>query len=89
MSYVDAIFARDQDLIKVAERVNGKRQFREYPARYVFYYPDQRGKYESVYGEKLSRVVARNQKDFHKELKIHSGNRLYESDINPIFRCLE
>ena len=89
MSYVDAIFDRNNDQIKVAERVNGKRQFREYPARYVFYYPDQRGKYESVYGEKLSRVIARNQKDFHKELKIHSGKRLYESDINPVFRCLE
>jgi DNA polymerase elongation subunit (family B) len=89
MSYVDALFDRSNDQIKVAERVNGKRVFREYSARYIFYYPDVKGKYESVYGEKLSRVVARNQKDFHKELKIHNSKRLYESDINPIFRCLE
>ena len=89
MSYVDALFSRDEDLVKVVERKNGKREFKEYPARYVFYYPDAKGKYESVYGEKLSRVVARSQKDFHKELKIHNGKRLHESDINPAFRCLE
>jgi DNA polymerase elongation subunit (family B) len=89
MSYVDALFSREEDLVKVVERVKGKREFKEYPARYVFYYPDPRGKYESVYGEKLSRVVARSQKDFHKELKIHNGKRLHESDINPTFRCLE
>ena len=89
MSYVDALYDRDNDLVKVVERVNGKRQFREYPAKYVIYYPDPKGKHDSVYGEKLSKIVARNQKDFHKELKIHSGKRLYESDINPAFRCLE
>jgi len=89
LSYVDALFSRDEDLVKVVERKNGKREFKEYPARYVFYYPDAKGKYESVYGEKLSRVVARSQKDFHKELKIHNGKRLHESDINPAFRCLE
>ena len=89
MSYVDALYLRDEDQVKVVERVNGKREFKEYPARYIFYYPDPRGKYESVYGEKLSRVVARNLKDYHKELKIHNGKRLHESDINPSFRCLE
>jgi DNA polymerase elongation subunit (family B) len=89
MSYVDALYSREEDLVKVVERVNGKRQYRDYPAKYVIYYPDPRGKHDSVYGEKLSRIVAKNQKDFHKELKIHSGKRLYETDINPAFRCLE
>jgi DNA polymerase elongation subunit (family B) len=89
LSYVDAIYKRDEDSIKVVERVNGKKQFKEYPARYTFYYPDAKGKYESVYGEKLGKVNARNLKDFHKELKIHGNKRLYESDINPVFRCLE
>ena len=89
MSYVDAMFSRDEDLVKVVERANGKRQFREYPARYVIYYPDAKGKHDSVYGEKLSKIVCRNQKDFHKELKIHGNKRLYETDINPAFRCLE
>jgi DNA polymerase elongation subunit (family B) len=89
MSYVDALYKRDDELVKVVERVNGKRLYKEYPARYIFYYPDPKGKHESVYGEKLGRVTARNLKDFHKELKIHGSKRLYESDINPAFRCLE
>jgi len=89
MSYVDAFYNRDTDTIHVVERVDGKRQFKEYPARYLFYYPDARGKYQSIYGEPLNRVTCKNIKDFHKEQKIYSNKKLFESDINPIFRCLE
>lgn len=89
MSYIDAMFDRNNDIIKVVERVKEKRVFREYPVNYTFYYPDARGKFESVYGEKLSRVNCKSSKDFHKELKIHSGKRIYEGDLNPVFRCLE
>ena len=46
--YVDALIDRDKDIIHVVERVKGKREFREYPARYLFYYKDTRGKYESI-----------------------------------------
>ena len=31
MSYVDAFPDRDKDIIKAFERVNGKREYREYP----------------------------------------------------------
>jgi len=90
MSYVDAFYNRDTDTIHVVERdTNGKRQFKEYPARYLFYYPDAKGKYTSIYGDPLNRVTCKNLKDFHKEQKIYSSRKLYESDINPIFRCLE
>ena len=47
MSYVDALFSRDEDLVKVVERINGKRQYKEYPAKYVIYYADAKGKYDS------------------------------------------
>ncbi len=90
MSYVDAIWDRDKDTVFVVERDPKKgRIYQEYPARYLFYYPDQKGKYKSIYGESLSRVTTRSYKDFQKEQRIHSGHKLYESDINPIFRCLE
>jgi DNA polymerase elongation subunit (family B) len=89
MSYVDAILDRDKDRIHVVERVNGQRQYREYPVDYVFYYDDPRGKYRTIYGTPVSRFATRNSKEYHKELRIHSGKRLWESDINPIFRCLE
>mgnify|MGYP003339437746 FL=1 len=89
MSYVDALFDRDRDRIHVVERVNGERVYREYPANYVFYYDDPRGRFQTIYGTPVTRFATRNSKEFHKELKINSNKRLWESDINPIFRCLE
>ena len=87
--YVDAYFNRDSDVIHVVERnEKGKRVFKEYPIKYTFYYPDVRGKFTSIYGDPLSRIVCKTSKDFHKELKIHSNQKLYEADINPLFVCL-
>jgi DNA polymerase elongation subunit (family B) len=73
----------------VVERRNGERVYREYPAQYVFYYDDARGKFQSIYGTPVSRFSSRNNKEFRKELRMHSGKKLYESDINPVFRCFE
>jgi DNA polymerase elongation subunit (family B) len=89
MSYIDALFDRDKDRIHVVERVNGERVYREYPANYVFYYDDPKGKYKTIYGTPVSRFSTRNSKEFHKEQRVNSNKRLWESDINPIFRCLE
>ena len=90
MSYVDSIWDRDNDIVKVVERDPKKgRTFHEYPAKYIFYYPDQKGKYTSIFGNPLTKVACKNWKDFTKEQKIHSGKKLFESDINPVFRILE
>jgi len=89
MSYVDALFSRDNDRIHVVERRNGERTYQEYPANYVFYYEDPRGKFRSIYGNPVSRFSSRNNKEFRKEMRSQSHKKLYESDINPIFRCLE
>ena len=89
MSYVDALYAREADRIHVVERVAGERVYREYPANYIFYYDDPRGKFRTVYGTPVSRFSSRSNKEYQKELRINSGKRLWESDINPVFRCLE
>ena len=89
MSYIDALFDREHDRIHVVERRDGVREYREYPANYIFYYDDPRGKFQSIYGTPVSRFSTRNNKEFRKEVRIHSDKQLYESDINPIFRCLE
>ena len=89
MSYVDAFFERNKDAIHVVERVNEKRIFRTYPTKYAFFYPDGKGKYRSIYGKPLSRVSTTSGKAFQKERKLYSHKQLYESDVNPIFRCLE
>jgi DNA polymerase elongation subunit (family B) len=89
MSYVDALMDRAHDRIHVVERVNGERVYKEYPANYVFYYNDPRGKFTSIYNTPLSRFSTRSGKEFQKELKANNHKKLWESDINPIFRCLE
>ena len=89
MSYVDALYDREHDRIHVVERVEGKRVYKEYPAEYIFYYNDPRGKFTSIYGTPVARFSARNSKEFRREVAIQKGKQLYESDINPIFRCLE
>jgi DNA polymerase elongation subunit (family B) len=89
MSYVDALYDRGSDRIHVVERVDGGRVYKEYPANYIFYYDDPRGKFRTVYGTPVSRFSSRSYKEFQKELRINSNKRLWESDINPVFRCLE
>jgi len=89
MSYVDALFDREHDRIHVVERKDSKRVYQEYPANYVFYYDDPRGKFQSIYGTPVSRFSTRNNKEFRREVRGQSGKQIYESDINPIFRCLE
>lgn len=87
--YVDGIYDRDKDRIYIAERVNGHRQYIEYPAEHVFYYEDGRGKFRTIFGSACSRFTSRSSKEFQRELQARNGQRLFESDFNPVFRCLE
>ena len=88
MSYIDAYFDRQQDKIHTVERKNGERVYQTFPAEYVFYYADAKGKQRSIYGDRVSRFKTHNNKEFQKESRIHSTKKLFESDINPVFRCL-
>ena len=89
ISYIDALFDRDKDRIHIVGRRNGERYYQDYPATYIFYHEDPRGKFRSIYDTPVSRFSSRSNKEFRKELRIHSGKKIYESDINPVFRCLE
>jgi DNA polymerase elongation subunit (family B) len=90
MSYVDARWDRETDIVSVVERdVKGNRVYQQFPAKYMFYQPDKKGKYTSLFGDQLSRVVSKSWKEHAKELKIHGDRKLFESDINPVFRVLE
>jgi DNA polymerase elongation subunit (family B) len=89
MSFVDAYYDREGDRVHVVERNNGKREFKTYPAEYVFYYDDPKGKHRSIYNQPVSRFVAKTHKAMQREKRIMSGKRLYESDINPVNRILE
>ena len=72
MSYIDALFARDKDRIHVVERINGERVYKEYPANYLFYYDDPKGKFRTVYGTPVSRFSTRNGKEYQKEVRVNS-----------------
>jgi DNA polymerase elongation subunit (family B) len=89
MSYVDAWFDRENDIIKVVERnKKGEREFRDIPVKHTFYVKDPRGKFQSIYGDPVSRIVCKNTKELRKEQAINSNKQLFESDINPIFVTL-
>jgi DNA polymerase elongation subunit (family B) len=89
LSYVDAIHSRDEDRIYVVERQSdGRRTYNEFPANYVLYYDDPKGKQRSIFNTPVSRFSTRKRKEFETEKRIHSNKQLYESDVNVVFRCL-
>jgi DNA polymerase elongation subunit (family B) len=89
MSYVDAIHSKDDDRIFVVERTpDGKREYKEYSTNYVMYYADPKGKHRSIFGDPVTRFSTRKRAEFEKEKRIHSNKRLFESDVNVVFRCL-
>ncbi len=89
MSYVDAFHERNSDRILVVERApDGSRVYNEHPVNYMLYYSDPKGKYRSIFGDSLSRFSTRKRAEFEKEKRIHANKKLFESDINVVFRCL-
>lgn len=86
MTFVDAW--HDKDNIRVVERVNGERQFQVYPADYTFYFDDPNGKHTTIYGTPVSKFSTKSKKAFQSEMRYHHGS-LWESDIQPVQRCLE
>jgi DNA polymerase elongation subunit (family B) len=89
MSYVDAVYVKEKDLINVVERVDGVRKFKSFPAHYLFYYQDNKGQYTGIDGRRLTKVAVASNKAFDKEKRIYGHKQLYESDIKPLNRCLE
>jgi DNA polymerase elongation subunit (family B) len=87
--FVDAYHDKKTEVIHVVERVDGQRILKEYPARYVLYYPDNKGKFTDISGNRVTRVMVSNLAAFDKERRIHNNKRLCESDYRPLNRCLE
>ena len=88
MSYVDAFYNKDKDIVQVVERLKGKRVYNDYPAWRTFYVKDPRGDHISIHGDKVRQIKCKRLKDLHKERKINTGKTFYESDIKPEVRCL-
>jgi len=87
--FIDAYHDKKKEIIHVVERQDGKRVLKEYQAKYVLYYPDNKGKFTNIAGDRVSRVLLSNAAAFDKERRIHSNKKLCESDYRPLNRCLE
>ena len=90
--FVDAYYKRDgeSEKVLVVERVNGFRIYKEYDPDYHFYISDQRGTHTSIYGTPLKKLTPRSFAEKQKMLKSLSNNvTTWESDVNPVIRCLE
>lgn len=91
MSYIDAYLDKNTNLIQVIEKEGKKQKNVSFPAQYVYYYEDPNGSYTSMWGIPCKKVVHNTYKAFQKDLSkaIASGKKIHESDINPVFRCLD
>lgn len=90
--YLDALFKRggDEEVIKIVERVNGKRVYKEYKPDYHFFISDQRGSHKSIYGDTVKKVSPSSFAEKQKLKNSISHNvKKWETDVDPIFRCLE
>ena len=88
MSYVDAFYNKDKDIVQVVERIKSKRVYNDYPAWRTFYVKDPRGDHVSIHGDKVRQIKCKRLKDLHKERKINTGKTFYESDMKPEVKCL-
>ena len=90
MSYVDGLLDKTKDRVYIVERdKDGNRVYRDYPVEYVLYYDDPKGKHQTIYRTPVTKFSTQSNAEFRKEMKIHSNKKLWEQDVNPIFRCLE
>lgn len=88
--YIDALYVRDKDIIKVVERrKDGKRDFLEYPANYSFYVKDDAGSHLSIFRDNVRKIEPSSYAEFVKIKHSYGRTKLFESDINYTFRALE
>lgn len=72
------------------ERVAGQRIYKEYEPDFHYYITDPRGTHKSMYGDSLKKISPRTFAEKQKSLKtLGSNSTTWESDIDPVVRCLE
>lgn len=86
-NYVAAWVDYSTDTIIVLERDNDGRCYRKkYSPPYYFYIPDENGKYESIFGDRLSRAEFETREEYDAAKRHYPVK--FESDIPPIKRVL-
>lgn len=91
MTYISAGTTYDRSEVFVWERLDdGKRVRRTYPAPYYFFVRDEKGKFEDIYGHKLTRYDFGDYESFNQTAHRYKndGQEVYESDISPEYKVL-
>lgn len=90
MSYIDAIYDRKNNKVKTVERVNGARVYRETDFEHVLYYEHPAGSKNSIFDNPCKEFKTRDTKKFRKKQMelADAGIKVFESDINEVFRHL-
>lgn len=88
--YVDAMYDKDKNQIKVVERnSDGNRIYLQYAPDYSFYVEDPNGDYTSMFRTKCKKITPKTNSDLKKELAAVRNKKTFEADCKPLFRCLE
>jgi DNA polymerase elongation subunit (family B) len=86
--YVTARLNKKTETIEVVERVNGKRIFNSFPVDYSFYVDDPNGSDKTIYNTSVTKIEPKTASEYHRELAMLGNRRIWESDLNPVFKCL-
>lgn len=86
--YIDALHTRKDEIIRVVERIDGQRVFKEYKPDWHFFVEDPRGSFKTIYGKPVKKVIPKTQPERIKLMNQFLGKK-YESDANAVMRCLE
>ena len=87
--YVDAWEDKEHELVRIVERVNGERVYKEYKYDHTFYYRDPQGQFKDIYGNSVAQIVPGSHLEKEKNIKMMSNHGICESDFRPSLRCLE
>jgi DNA polymerase elongation subunit (family B) len=91
MTYISASMSKDRNTVNVWERTeDGKRITRSYKAPYYFYVEDDDGPFKNINGVSLRKRTFDTSYAFYeaKDEHLSDGDKLYESDINPVYKVL-
>jgi DNA polymerase elongation subunit (family B) len=89
--YIGTHFDKKKNKVFITEYVNNRVIQQEYQPELFFYIEDERGRYESIHGKKLSRLDFRNYQEFSNAKRKYeaNGKKTYESNVRPLFKTLE
>jgi len=89
MAYISAIHTDDQVIVWERNQ-DGDRVVKDYPAPYYFYIDDPDGDYQTVYGNRVSKVEFKKNSEYRRARKEYDdrGIQMWESDITPDIRVL-